>query len=504
MKFMQLFNKKKRQKNYEEPNPTIADYEIPPKPTNSVLNTNRVFIKETLNYTEDLTENELQINQDTDCLLMFIESLSDEEKLEKNFYSKWENVYSTWDLEKVLKNMDAIKLLHVSDAIPHLLEGKSILFIDGFEYCYSLNSTKVIQREIGQPDNEQVIRGGHQGFVEKMIVNIYLLRQLVHHPQLTVRYEHIGEKKNTKLSLLFIEGIADKEQINEIGRRLAKIKTNKLISSGLIEEYLEDSPYSPFPQYMSTERPDRCALNLLDGKIIIFIDGESTALILPITFFSFYQSNDDYNSRWYAGSFYRLLRLFSFITAVTLPGVYIAIISFHFEIIPYGMTYVIKDAVELIPYPPIIEAFFMELTLELIREAGIRLPSPIGQTIGIVGGLVIGDAVVNAGFVSSIMIIVVALTAISSFVVPANEMNMSIRLLRFPIMIMASLLGFVGIIFCLNLYLIHLCKLTSLGQPYFYPLAPFSFKGLLKDIVRIPHTKMNMLEANKKSKNKES
>ena len=143
----------------------------------------------------------------------------------------------------------------------------------------------------------------------------------------------------------------------------------------------------------------------------------------------------------------------------------------------------------------------MELTIELIREAGVRLPSPVGQTIGIVGGLVIGDAVVNAGFVSSVMIIVVALTAISSFVVPANEMSMAIRLMRFPIMIMASLLGFVGIIFCLNLYAIHLCKITSIGQPYFYPLAPFNFKGILKDVIRIPHPKLNMFDKSSEKNN---
>lgn len=493
MKLLKWLKQKREKDHKDNANPVIADYELSPKPTSDNMAKNRIYLKETLNYTEDLTEKSFTLSDDTDCTLVFLDSLTDEDKLEKYLYSKLHTIYNRWDLETALENMDADKIIQVSDSVPHMLSGKSVLFINGMGYCYTLNTLKDIQREVSQPDNEQVIRGGHLGFVEQINVNIYLLRQMVHHPLLTVRYKEIGHKKNTKIAYTFIDGLVDKKIIDEMERRLAKINTKKLISSAVIEEHLEDAPYSPFPQFMSTERPDRCALNLMEGKIVLMVAGESTALILPMSFLSFYHSNDDYNSRWYAGTFFRLLRLFSFITSVTLPGIYIAIISFHFEIIPYGMTYVIKDAVEMIPYPPIIEAFFMELTLELIREAGVRLPNPLGQTIGIVGGLVIGDAVVNAGFVSSVMIIIVALTAVSSFVVPANEMSMSIRLLRFPIMIMASITGFLGIVFCLNLYLIHLCKLTSLGQPYFYPFAPFDMKGILKEVLRLPHTKMEWL-----------
>ncbi|SER71880.1 spore germination protein [Salipaludibacillus aurantiacus] len=500
MKLLKWFKRDKSKTDNDRTNPVITDYELPPYPAKEDMAENKVYLKETLNYTEDLIEKPFTIDAHT-CSVMFLESLTDEEKMEKNLYSKLNHVHSIEALEDTLKNMDASKLLHVSEAVPHILAGKCLLFIDGLDYCYTLNTNKIILRDIGQPENEQIIRGAHQGFVESLMVNIYLLRQMVQHPQLTIRFKKVGEKKNTKVCIVHVEGIADKKVLNEIDRRLSKIDSDKLISSGVIEEYLEDFPYSPFPQFMSTERPDRCALNLLDGKIVLFVEGEGTALLLPMSFLSFYQSNDDYNSRWYAGTFFRLLRMFSFVTSVTLPGIYIAIISFHFEIIPYGMTFVIKDAVEEIPYPPIVEAFFMELTLELIREAGVRLPSPIGQTIGIVGGLVIGDAVVNAGFVSSVMIIVVALTAISSFAVPANEMSMSVRLLRFPIMIMASLLGFLGIVFCLNIYLIHLCKLTSLGKPYFYPFAPFHFKGILKDVLRFPHTKTTWLNLDNEQNN---
>ncbi|TMW73904.1 spore germination protein [Alteribacter natronophilus] len=462
--------------------------DIPTFPVSFDMNKNRRYIKETLYYTEDLVEKSLRTELPGTCHLFYIETMSDTDKLNSYLYQKLRDIDSEVKLERMLQDMDSAKMVHLSDAVSELLSGKSILLLEGKGHCYILSTNSVVKRDIGEPDNEQVIRGSHSGFIENIGVNIQLIRNLISHPTLQVNYTTLGELSQTKTAMMYMEGRADPEVVDEIQRRLKKIKVDQLLNNGVLEEYLEDNIYSLFPQFISTERADRAALNLLDGRILILTDGDPTVLVLPVTFFSFFQSTDDYNSRWAAGNFFRLIRVISFLLAVTLPGIYIAIISFHFEIIPFGMTYVIKDAVEHIPYPPLVEAMIMELTLELIREAGIRLPTPIGQTIGIVGGLVIGDAVVNAGFISSIMIIVVALTAISSFVVPVHEMSMAMRLLRYPIMIMASMLGFLGIVFCLSLYLIHLCKLTSIGQPFFYPFAPLNAKGLLNRFIRLPHT----------------
>jgi spore germination protein KA len=220
-------------------------------------------------------------------------------------------------------------------------------------------------------------------------------------------------------------------------------------------------------------------------------EGDPTALIMPVTLFAFYQSPDDYHSRWFVGSFVRTIRFTSFLLAIQLPAIYIAVVSFHPEVLPVDLVYTLKASLDKVPFPPIMEALLMELTLELIREAGIRLPSPVGQTIGIVGGLVMGDAVVRAGLVSYTMVIVVALTAISSFVVPSNEMSTSIRIIRFPLMIAGATFGFFGIVFGMMLVLIHLTKLQSFGTPYFAPAAPLRLKDMKDTFLRLPIWKMN-------------
>ncbi len=496
-----MFNKNNKRK--EQNQQIIEPPDIPTFPVSINMEENRKYIKETFHYTEDLIEKKLTTQSGKTLYLIYFDSSTDKKKLESSVFNRIYELKKDQSLDRAFEELDSVKLFVLSDGIDELLAGKSLLLIQDTGYCYAVGTTELIQREISEPENEKVIRGNHDGFIEHLSTNIQLVREIINHPSLVVRYNTIGEVTKTKTAILYMEGRCDPQVIEEVQRRLSKIKVDKMITPGIIEEYLEDNIYSMFPQFISTERADRSAINLIDGRIIVLVDGDPTALLLPITFFSFFQSGDDYNTRWLAGNFYRMIRVISFLLAVTLPGVYISVITFHYEIIPFGMTFVIKDAVEHIPYPPLLEAFFMELTLELIREAGIRLPAPIGQTIGIVGGLVIGDAVVNAGFVSSIMIIVVALTAIASFVVPIHEMSVAIRILRFPVMIMAALLGFVGIVFCLTIYLIHLCKLTSIGQPYFYPFAPFSFKGLLNRFIRIPHT-IEIKDSEKDNQNKKS
>jgi spore germination protein KA len=225
----------------------------------------------------------------------------------------------------------------------------------------------------------------------------------------------------------------------------------------------------------------------LEGKINILVDGNPTVLVIPIKFFSFYQSPDDYNSRWITGSFFRFIRMISFILAISLPAIYIAIVSFHSEVLPPGILYSVKVSLTYVPFPPIVEALAMQIILELLKEASIRLPSPIAQTIGIVGGLVIGTAVVEAHLVSHTMIVVIGLTAIASFAAPLSEFGTSLRILGFPTMLAASLFGFFGISVMMMVIFIHLCKIETLGVPYFAPFGPFHGKDSMKDIfLRLP------------------
>ena len=345
-------------------------------------------------------------------------------------------------------------------------------------------------RSPDEPDNEHVIRGSHEGFVESLDTNLSLIRKRLAIPNLVVQSMQIGDDSNTKVSYVYIESIADSDVVERVKKGLEGINASSLIDIGQIEDYLEDSKWSPFPQFLNTERPDRVVANLLEGKITIFTDSSPSALIAPVTFFSFFQSPDDFNGRIYVGSFYRLVRLFSFITAIFLPAFYIAVIGFHSEILPVDISKQVKLAVNEIPYRPIFEAILLEMLIEIIREASIRLPTPIGQTIGIVGGLVIGDAIIKAGLVSNLMVVVVAMTAISSYVVPSVEMNTTIRILRFPFMFAATLFGFFGMVIMTLLLFIHLMNLSSLKQPYFSPVVPFDPSRFKDVFFRVPYTRL--------------
>ncbi|WP_246880400.1 spore germination protein [Sporosarcina sp. 6E9] len=344
-------------------------------------------------------------------------------------------------------------------------------------------------RSPDEPANETVIRGAHEGFVESNDKNISLIRKHLAIPDIVVKNLQLGNVTNTKVTYIYIESIADKEVVQEVKYRLENINAPKIYSIGQIEDYLEDSVWSPFPQFLNTERSDRVVANLLEGKIVIFTDQSSTALIAPVSFLSFYESPDDFNGRVLVGTFYRILRVLSFMIAIFLPAFYIAVVGFHSEILPFEISQKVKVAVQDIPYRPLIEALIVEVFIEIIREAAIRLPTPIGPTIGIVGGLVIGDAIVNAGLVSNLMVIVVAMTAIASFVVPSFEMNMTIRMIRFPFMLAASLFGFFGIAIATLILFIHLLNQSSLNQPYLSPVVPFDPSRFKNIIFRVPYYK---------------
>ncbi len=376
-------------------------------------------------------------------------------------------------------------------SVPKLVESVSHGFVAVFFPSTNLLMTITVPsfevRSTAEPNNELVIRGSHEGFVESIDKNISLIRKHLPIPDLVVKDLRIGKDTNTKVTYVYIESIADKEVVEIVKSRLENIDTPKVYSIGQIEDYLEDSVWSPFPQLLTTERPDRVVANMMEGKVAVFMDQSPAALLGPVNFFSFYQTPDDFNGRVFVGSFFRMIRLFSFLIAIFLPSFYIAVVGFHSEILPYELGVKVKTAIQFIPYRPIIEALIVELFIEVIREATIRLPAPIGPTIGIVGGLVIGDAIVNAGLVSNLMVVIVAMTAISSFVVPSVEMNTTIRLIRFPFMLAATFFGFLGIAIGTLILYIHMMNRSSLNQPYLSPVVPFDPSRFKDVLFRTPY-----------------
>lgn len=445
-------------------------------------------LQKAFNHSSDFTVRQVDWREGTSAILCFYTSLVDAKEVQRVL----DTIYARLDTNKPFWSETLITTLEPFSlplAIEHICNGETLIVIPETGEMLSLTVVNQVQRNPDEPNNEHVLRGSHEGLVESLETNLALLRKRIHNPALVVKSFSIGKETNTKAYYLYIDGVIKPETLNEIEKRIDAINIDYFYSVGQLSDELEDSVWSPFPQLLNTERPDRVMANLVEGKVVLLTNISPTALIAPVTFFSFYQSPDDYNGRVLVGSFYRIVRLVSFIAAVFLPAFYIAIISFHFEVLPLELSNQVKNDVNEIPYRPLIEALILEIIMELIRESSIRLPQSVGQTIGIVGGLVIGDAIVSAGLVSNLMVIVVALTAISSYVVPSVELNTSIRMLRFPFMLLASLFGFFGIVIGVVVLLIHLINLSSLKQPYFAPIVPFQPKEIYKVFVRGPYFK---------------
>ncbi|GAA3407465.1 spore germination protein [Paenibacillus hodogayensis] len=367
-----------------------------------------------------------------------------------------------------------------------ILQGSSVLLVAGRQEAYALDTRGWPQRAIEDPQLEASLKGAHQGFVETGSQNIAMLRRYIPNRELKITEISVGQRGHTKISVLYLADVVHPELLQELTDRIRRLEIDVIINTGELAELIEDNPFSPFPQFILTERPDAAASQILQGRIVVVVDRSPSVLVAPATFTSFFQNVDDYSTRWSIATFIRLLRMFAFFIAVFLPAAYIAITSYNFETIPVKLLITIGDSRGRVPFPPFVEAILMEITLEMMREAGVRLPAPVGQTVGIVGGIVIGQAIVQAGLVSNIMVIVVAFTAIASFILPNYDMVAAVRLIRFVMMAAASLFGIVGIIVGLMTLIGHLIALESLGTPYGTPFAPMRFADWKDALLRLP------------------
>lgn len=452
------------------------------------IDENITFIKNTFSCSDDLIIKELNVRNNRG-ILVFLNTMTDSDKIQNNILSPVLEANGD-KLESLLKSK-FLKSNNLIKAKEELLNGSCIILFERDQEFYRLEVAISKDRAVIEPNNEQVIQGSHEGFIENLLINLHLIRKSVRTSDLVMEHLSVGENIQSKLTMVYMKDLANKEIIKEFKRRVDYISMDHIPSIGSLQELIEDSTWSPFPQILSTERVDRVIGHLNEGRVAILMEGSPSCLLIPVTFFAFFHSPDDYNSRWMIGTFIRSMRLMSIAIAVNLPAIYIAVIGFHFEVLPDDLVLPVVSSIRNIPFPPLIEALVMELTIELIREAGVRLPARIGQTIGIVGGLVIGDAVVRAGLVSNTMIVVVAITAVAAYSIPSTEMSDAVRFLRFPLMILASTFGFVGIVFGFMFTLAHLCRLESFGTPYFAPWAPFRLKDIKDTFIRLPLWKFN-------------
>lgn len=366
-----------------------------------------------------------------------------------------------------------------------VMTGESAILIDGVAEAIVTEVKSWANRGIQEPQSEVTIRGPKEGFSEVVRYNTALLRRRIRTPALRMDPMKIGTLSETDVFVVYIEGLTNKRLVEEAKRRISEIVIDYLPEAGYIEQFIEDNPWSPFPQVLTTERPDRLAAALAEGQIGILVDGTPIALIMPSFITDIYESTEDYYERFLFGSARRVLRIGAVFVSLLLPAIYIALVTFHHEMIPTSLALAFASTRQRVPFPALVEAFLMEISLELIREAGVRLPSPVGQTVGIVGALLLGDAAVQANLVSPIMVIVVALTALASFATPYHSGGMAIRLLRFPLMLAAAVIGLYGVAAGVTAIAIHLTQLTSLGVPYLSPFLsePVDYKDV---VVRAP------------------
>lgn len=389
-------------------------------------------------------------------------------------------------LEETLA-IGSVTELHSLEAIySSLFEGNTVILLDGCEAAFSADTSGGSMRSVEEPSTQTVIRGPKEGFTENIRTNTSLLRRIIKSPALRIQTKKIGAQTQTNVAVVYLEGVANEKVVDEIHRRLGRIETDSILESGYIEEFIQDATFTPFPTMMNTERPDSAAAAILEGQVVIIVDGTPFVLMAPVTFFKFFQSSEDYYQRYDLSSFLRLIRFASFLLSMLLPSLYIAITTFHQEMLPTTLLISLAAQREGVPFPALLEAMLMEITFEVLREAGVRMPRVIGPAISIVGALVLGQAAVQAGLVSAAMVIVVSFTAIANFVIPAINMAIAARLIRFMLMLLAATLGLFGIMSGLMILLIHMAGLRSFGIPYLMPVAPLVYRNLKDVFIRVP------------------
>lgn len=367
-----------------------------------------------------------------------------------------------------------------------LLSGQSILLIDGWNQALSCAAEGGELRSITEPTTEPAVRGPKESFVEALVTNTAMVRRRIKSPNLWVETMKLGNITQTDVAIMYVKGIVNDKLLTEVKERLDKIEVDEIVESNTIEEWINDDQWTPWPTIFVTERPDVVAGEIMEGRVAIFVDGTPNQLILPTTWIEFFQTAEDYYLRWNIASFLRFLRISTFLITLLGPSLFVAFIAFHPELIPTPLLVSLTAQRQGIPFPVLIEALLMEFTFEVLREAGVRMPRPIGQAVSIVGALVLGEAAVAAGIVSSSMVIVVAGTAIASFTIPHNSMMDAARLLRFVMMFLAGTFGLYGIGLGVIVLVAHTCSLRSFGIPYLAPFAPLIISDWKDTIIRVP------------------
>lgn len=481
----------------ENENYEVTENETPVSDISKCLQDNLDNLKEILGESGDVIYREfsfgtkVQIN----AAIIYLEGLTDKNTISEIVMKPFMHDSKLFNMESSMIDLNVIKnnLLYagnvqqassMNSVVNSCLSGDTVLFVDGCKDVLIIQTRGWEKRGVDEPKTEVVVRGPREGFSETIATNLSLLRRKIKNPNLTFEAMQIGKQTKTDISLVYLKGIVNPKLIVEIKQRLGRINTDAILESGYIEQFIEDAPFSIFPTVGNSEKPDKVAANILEGRAAIFVDGTPFVLTVPMFFISGFQSAEDYYSRPYFASLIRALRFLCFAISILAPATYVLLSTFHQELIPTTLLLTMAAGREGVPFPAVLEAGLMLMTLEILKESGVRLPRPVGQAVSIVGALVVGEAAVTAGLVGGLLVVVVALTAIASFIVPVYTDATSI--LRVIFLILASTFGIFGISIGLLGVLIHLSSLRSFGSPYLSPLAPLTADGLKDSLIRAP------------------
>ncbi|MFD2761954.1 spore germination protein [Lentibacillus juripiscarius] len=424
----------------------------------------------------------------------YLKTSVDPEKLQKFILPRVQDyVYN--DLAQLENHMPIAKTELLDDASKvqeKLVEGYLFIHMEGSIPAYLLIPVPLDQkRQVSTPEVEFSVVGPKEAFVEDIDTNLNLIRKRLAIPELHIEKLQVGTVTKTAVAVVSIKGIADEENVNTAVQRIKDVDLDQVVDSSFVQQSIADNKNSPFPQLLDTERPDRIASILVEGKVAIIVDGSPHVLLGPTTLIEFFSAFEDYFLNWMVASAFRLIRLIAVFFSILVTPLYVAVLTHHFEVIPNTMLGTLVNSRSQVPFPPIMEAIILELAIELLREAGARLPTKVGQTIGIVGGIVIGTASVEAGLTSNVLLIVVGIAALGSFTTPVYKMSNTIRLIRFPLLLIAHVYGLLGLTIFIAYIMVHLLRLTSLGRPFMEPIFPFRIKDFKDALIRLPFDKQN-------------
>ncbi|ERI94128.1 putative spore germination protein KA [Clostridiales bacterium oral taxon 876 str. F0540] len=470
------------------------------------LNENKKYIKDVLGDSADIIVRHFVIPGFNNCkaFILYVDGLVGTKELDDIIFKPLINNTQFQSNKNYIKSVGPIRAVAESGVLASsveeqqewskildsVLSGDTALFIESCDAAIIMSSRGFETRSVSEPAAEGEVRAARDGFIENIRVNTSLVRRRIKDHSLRIESMKIGQRTKTDVAIVYIDNLVSKEILGELKSRLERIKIDSILESGYIEELIEDAPLSLFPTIEHTERPDKASAAILEGRIVILVDNTPFCLIVPTVFWQYIQATGDYYERHYIASFMRILRAVALFLSLTLSSFYVMLTSFHQEMFPTLLALRVAAGREGVPFPAILEVLLMEFMFEIIREAGIHLPKSVGQAVSIVGGLVIGEAAVTAGLVGPTLVIIVSAAGICSFAVPAYSLSITIRLLRFPLIILTGFFGILGFLGGTIAISMHMLSLRSFGAPYLSPIDPFRISGNKDVFIRAPRWMM--------------